>query len=229
MTRDVLTDRHTGKRKKESMATSQQLIDAIADMREGDALKITTELLDGGAEPIDVLGACKQAMEIIGQRFEAGEAFIPELIMGGEIMQQISGAVKPHMVKEAQTERLGKVVIGTVAGDIHDIGKNIVTFLLDANGFEVHDLGVDVSSDRFIEAITEVQPQVVGLSGFLTLSYGSMKTTVEAIEAAGLRDGVKIVVGGGQINEKIKQYASADAYGKDAMAAVALAKGWMGG
>jgi methanogenic corrinoid protein MtbC1 len=211
------------------MATSQQLIDAIADMREGDALKITTELLDGGAEPIDVLGACKQAMDIIGQRFEAGESFIPELIMGGEIMQQISDTVKPHMVEEAQTERLGKVVIGTVAGDIHDIGKNIVTFLLDANGFEVHDLGVDVSPDRFIEAITEVQPQVVGLSGFLTLSYGSMKTTVEAIEAAGLRDGVKIVVGGGQINEKIKQYASADAYGKDAMAAVALAKGWVGG
>jgi 5-methyltetrahydrofolate--homocysteine methyltransferase len=211
------------------MTTSQQLIDAIADMREGDALKITTELLDGGTEPMDVLGACKQAMEIIGQRFEAGEAFIPELIMGSEIMQQISDAVKPHMVEEAQTERLGKVVIGTVAGDIHDIGKNIVTFLLDTNGFEVHDLGVDVSPDRFIEAIAEVQPQIVGLSGFLTLSYGSMKTTVEAIEAAGLRDGIKIVVGGGQINEKIKEYASADAYGKDALAAVALAKGWVGG
>jgi methanogenic corrinoid protein MtbC1 len=211
------------------MTTSQQLIDAIADMREGDALKIAIELLDGGAEPIDVLGACKQAMDIIGQRFEAGEAFIPELIMGGEIMQQISDAVKPHMVEEAQTERLGTVVIGTVAGDIHDIGKNIVTFLLDTNGFEVHDLGVDVSPDRFIEAIAEVQPQIVGLSGFLTLSYGSMKTTVEAIEAAGLRDGVKIVVGGGQINEKIKEYASADAYGKDALAAVALAKGWVGG
>ena len=211
------------------MSTSQQLIDAIADMREGDALKITTELLDGGAEPMAVLDACKQAMEIIGQRFEAGEAFIPELIMGGEIMQQISDTVKPHMAEEAQTERLGRVVIGTVAGDIHDIGKNIVTFLLDTNGFEVHDLGVDVSPDRFIEAIAEVQPQIVGLSGFLTLSYGSMKTTVEAIEAAGLRDGIKIVVGGGQINEKIKEYASADAYGKDALAAVALAKGWVGG
>ena len=211
------------------MPTSQQLIDAIADMREGDALKITTELLDGGAEPLDVLGVCKQAMEIVGQRFEAGEAFIPELVMGGEIMQQISDAVKPYLAEGAQTERLGKVVIGTVAGDIHDIGKNIVSFLLDANGFEVHDLGVDVAPDRFVEAITEVQPQVVGLSGFLTLSYESMKTTVEAIEAAGLRDGVRIVVGGGQINERIKEYASADAYGKDAVVAVTLAKGWMGG
>ena len=211
------------------MTTSQQLVDAIADMREGDALKITTELLDGGTEPMDVLGACKQAMEIIGQRFEAGEAFIPELIMVGEIMQQISDTVKPHMVEEAQTERLGKVVIGTVAGDIHDIGKNIVTFLLDTKGFEVHDLGVDVSPDMFIEAIAEIQPQIVGLSGFLTLSYESMKTTVEAIEAAGLRNGIKIVVGGGQINERIKEYASADAYGKDALAAVALAKGWVGG
>ena len=116
------------------MSTSQQLIDAIADMREGDALKITTELLDGGAEPMVVLEACKQSMEIIGQRFETDEAFIPELIMGGEIMQQISDAVKPHMAEGAQAEHLGKVVIGTVAGDIHDIGKNIVTFLLDANG-----------------------------------------------------------------------------------------------
>jgi 5-methyltetrahydrofolate--homocysteine methyltransferase len=125
-------------------------------------------------------------------------------------------------------KKLGRVVIGTVKGDIHDIGKNIVTFLLDANGFEVRDLGVDVSPLKFVEAIRDFRPQVVGLSGFLTLAFDAMKETVEAIKAAGLRDGVKIMIGGGQVNNKIQEYAGADAYGKDAVTGVSLAKKWVG-
>jgi 5-methyltetrahydrofolate--homocysteine methyltransferase len=127
-----------------------------------------------------------------------------------------------------EIERHGKVLIGTVAGDIHDIGKNIVTFMLDVNGFDVLDLGVDVSPQKFVEAIQDFEPQVIGLSGFLTLAFDAMKETVEAIKAAGLRDGVKIMIGGGQVNEKIQEYTSADAYGKDAMAGVSLAKKWIG-
>jgi 5-methyltetrahydrofolate--homocysteine methyltransferase len=125
-------------------------------------------------------------------------------------------------------KKLGRVVIGTVQGDIHNIGKNIVIFMLDVNGFEVRDLGVDVAPQKFVEAIRDFQPQVVGLSGFLTLAFDAMKETVEAIQTAGLRDEVKIVIGGGQVSEEISQYVGADAYGKDAMSGVSLAKKWVG-
>ena len=116
------------------------------------------------------------------------------------------------------------MVLGTVKGDIHDIGKDIVIFMLDVNGFQVTDLGVDVPIEKFVDQIKELQPPVVALSGFLTLAYTSMKETVEAIEAAGLRDKVKIMVGGGTIDQQVCDYVNADAFGKDAMAAVALAK-----
>jgi 5-methyltetrahydrofolate--homocysteine methyltransferase len=120
------------------------------------------------------------------------------------------------------------VIIGTVAGDIHDIGKDIVVFMLDVNGFEVLDLGVDVPVQRFVDTIQESGSSVVGLSGFLTLAFQSMKDTIEAIDSAGLRDRVKIMIGGGPIDEQVRSFTGADAYGKDAMAAVELAKSWIG-
>jgi methanogenic corrinoid protein MtbC1 len=208
---------------------SKALIDAIADMREQDALKITDEMLASGADPLAVLDACHEAMAAVGRRYEEGTYFLPELLLAGEMLGQISDKVKPRLQAQAGAQKkLGRVVIGTVKGDIHDIGKNIVTFLLDANGFEVRDLGVDVSPQKFVEAIRDFRPQVVGLSGFLTLAFDAMKETVEAIKAAGLRDGVKIIIGGGQVNDKIQEYAGADAYGKDAVAGVSLAKKWVG-
>jgi methanogenic corrinoid protein MtbC1 len=206
---------------------SQKLVDAIIEMREDDALKITNELLDGGAAPIEVLDACKQAMDIIGKRFEAGESFIPELMMAGEMLTQITAVLKPRMTEEASIEKLGKVVIGTVEGDIHDIAKDIVAFMLDLNGFEVTDLGVDVPAAKFVEAAKETGARIVGLSGFLTLAFDPMKDTVTALKAAGLD--IKVMVGGGQIDEQIREYTGADAYGRDAMAAVALANAWVGG
>ncbi len=204
---------------------SKELVEAIIEMREEDALQITNELLDGGAAPIDILAACKEAMDVIGKRFESGEAFIPELMLAGEMMTAISGVIKPRMAEEGAAEKLGKVVIGTVRGDIHDIAKDIVAFMLDLNGFEVTDLGVDVPPAKFVEAVKETGAKIVGLSGFLTLAFDPMKETVEAIRGAGL-NGVKIMIGGGQIDEQIRAYTGADAYGKDAMAAVALAKSW---
>ena len=206
---------------------SQKLVDAITEMREDDALKITNELLDGGAAPLEVLDACKAAMDIIGKRFEAGESFIPELMMAGEMLTQITAVLKPRMTEEASEEKLGKVVIGTVEGDIHDIAKDIVAFMLDLNGFEVTDLGVDVPAVKFVKASKETGATIVGLSGFLTLAFDPMKDTVAALKAAGLD--IKVMVGGGQIDEQIKEYTGADAYGRDAMAAVALAKEWAGG
>jgi len=204
---------------------TQQLIDAITEMREEDALKLTNELLDGGASPSDILAACKDAMDVIGKRFEDGEAFIPELMLAGEMMTAITGVLKPRMAEETSGEKLGKVVLGTVQGDIHDIAKDIVGFMLDLNGFEVTDLGVDVAPEKFVETVKESGAKIVGLSGFLTLAFDPMKDTVAAIKAAGLED-VKIMIGGGQIDENIRQYTGADAYGRDAMAAVALAKDW---
>ena len=203
---------------------SKKLINAIADMREEEALKLVKEMVEGGSDPMAILDATREAMDIVGQRYDEGTYFLPELMLAGEMMNQITDVVKPELAKLPEIKRHGKVLIGTVAGDIHDIGKNIVSFMLDVNGFDVLDLGVDVSPQKFVEAIQDFQPQVVGLSGFLTLAFDAMKETVEAIKAAGLRDGVKIVIGGGQVNEKIQEYTGADAYGKDAMAAVNLAK-----
>jgi methanogenic corrinoid protein MtbC1 len=207
---------------------SKELVNAIADMREEEALKLAKEMVEGGSEPMAILGAAREAMAIVGQRYQDGTYFLPELMLAGEMLNQITDIVKPELAKMPEVKRLGKVLIGTVAGDIHDIGKNIVSFMLDVNGFEVLDLGVDVSPQKFVEAIGDFEPQVVGLSGFLTLAFDAMKETVEAIKAAGLRDGVKIMIGGGQVNEKIQEYAGADAYGKDAMAGVSLAKKWVG-
>jgi 5-methyltetrahydrofolate--homocysteine methyltransferase len=196
-------------------------------MREQEALEIVRDLLQTGEDSLKILNVCTRAMEIVGERFEAGEYFLPELIMAGEILKQISGLVKPQFQGDAGKEKTGKVLIGTVKGDIHDIGKDIVTFLLDVNGFEVRDIGIDVSPARFVAEIETFQPQVVGLSGLLTLAYDAMRETIVAIEQAGLRSKVKIMIGGGQMTEKVCEYVSADAYGKDAVVGVALAKKWM--
>ena len=207
---------------------SDKLVNAIADMREEEALALVREMVASGAEPMVILDAAREAMAIVGQRYKEGTYFLPELMLSGEMLNQITDILKPELAKMPEIKRHGKVLIGTVKGDIHDIGKNIVTFMLDVNGFDVLDLGVDVSSARFIEAIKDFRPQVIGLSGFLTLAFDTMKETIEAIEAAGLRDDVKIMIGGGQVNEDIRKYAGADAYGRDAMAAVTLASEWIG-
>lgn len=208
---------------------ADDLVSALASMKEEEALKLAREMLDSGQDPVYILEMCRTGVDIVGKRFEQGEYFLPELMMAGEMLNQISDMVKPTLAQTSKTEHLGKVVIGTVEGDIHDIGKNIVVFLLDVNGFEVFDLGIDVPAHNFVEAINNLQPQVVALSGFLTLAYDSMKKTIAAIIDAGLRDKVKIMIGGGQISEQVKEYAGADAYGRDAMAGVSLARAWIGG
>ncbi len=208
---------------------TQALIDAFVDIREEDVVRLTRELLEGGTDPLAILDACKEALEVIGQRFEAGQAFVPELIMAGEMMGQVTALVRPRLEHAGTPQRLGKVLMGTVEGDIHDIGKDVVNFMLDANGFEVVDLGVDVSPQAFVAGIKEAQPDIVGLSGLLTLAFQSMKETVDAIREAGLRDRVKIMIGGAPVDEHIQEYAGADGWGKDAMEAVSLARQWVGG
>lgn len=208
--------------------SEQELIQAIADMREEEAVQMVRNMVDQGVKPGVILDAVRKAMDVIGERYEKGVYFLPELILAGEIMNQIVEIIKPKLVESPEVKRHGRVVIGTVKGDIHDIGKNIVTFMLDANGFEVLDLGVDVPPEKFVEAVREFQPQVVGLSGFLTLAFDSMRETIQALEKAGLRDKVKIMIGGGSVDEHVRAYTGADAFGKDAVAGVALAKKWIG-
>jgi 5-methyltetrahydrofolate--homocysteine methyltransferase len=206
-----------------------KLVELMSDLMEEETIALVKELIQGGANPMDILDDARSAMEVVGKRFETSEYFIPDLIMAGEILKEISEIVKPLLEKLGGSAKKGKVLIGTVAGDIHDIGKDIVTFMLDVSGFDVLDIGIDVPVQTFIEKIKEFQPQVVGLSGFLTLAFDSMKKTVEAIEKEGLRDKIKIMIGGGQMDETVKTYVGADAYGKDAVAGVQLCKQWIGG
>jgi len=205
---------------------SQALIDAIAEMEDERAVALATEMIEGGTSPLEILDACKDGMSIVGQRFERGEYFVPELILAGEMLKQISEIVKPHLTAGGDAPKLGRVLLGTVTGDIHDIGKDIVHFMLEVNGFEVHDLGVDVPVDTFVQAVREDRPDVVALSGFLTLSYDAMRDTVTALQAAGLRDGVKIMIGGGTVDDQVRVFAGADAFGLNAMDAVNMAKSW---
>jgi methanogenic corrinoid protein MtbC1 len=207
---------------------AKDLVTALADLKEQEALKIVEERLNAKEDPLKILDDTKKAMEIVGKRFAASEYFVPDLVYSGEILKEITEIVKPKMAKAAGAKKLGKVVFGTVAGDIHDIGKDIVVFMLDVNGFEVYDLGVDVPVQKFVDKIKETGAPIVGLSGFLTLAFDSMKQTVDAIKAAGLRDKVKIMIGGGQITDEVRKYTGSDAYGRDAMAGVTLAKKWIG-
>ena len=210
---------------------TESLIHALVEMQEEEALQKARQFLDEGTDPMNILEACSEAMETVGKRFEAEEYFLPQLMLAGEMVRQISEMIKPEMkgkAGSARSDSLGKVLMGTVKGDIHDIGKNIVCFMLEVNGFEVRDIGIDVPPGKFVEAIKEFKPQLVGMSCLLTLGYESMKETVQAIADAGLRDEVKIMIGGAQVSEKVREYVAADAHGESAIAAVRLVKKWRG-
>jgi len=208
---------------------SKELTDAIVGMDEAEAMRLVGAMLDAGADPSDVLEEAKAAMTVLGDRFEREEVFIPELIMGGEIMKGIADELKPRLKGEESVQKRGTIVLGTVAGDIHDIGKDVVVMMLEVSGYDVLDLGIDVPIDKFVAAIDELKPEVVGLSGLLTLAFDSMKATVDGIAAAGKRDQVKIMIGGSPVDEQVCTYAGADGWGRDAAAALSLAADWTGG
>jgi len=208
---------------------STELTDAILAMDEDGALKIVKDRLDAGEAPEAVLDDARSAMTTLGDKFACEEVFIPELIMGGEIMKGIAAELKPRITAGDTTEKRGTVVIGTVHGDIHDIGKDVVVMMLEVSGYEVHDLGIDVPVESFVAAIQEHGAQVVGLSGLLTLAFDAMKDTIEGIDAAGLRGQVKIMIGGSPVDEQVCTYSGADGWGRDAAAALQMAADWTGG
>jgi methanogenic corrinoid protein MtbC1 len=210
---------------------AKELTNLLADLKEKEALDFTKKSLEEGMDPMEIMAAAREGMKIVGARFAEEVYFIPDLVFSGKILKGIAQLAEPFLKKgmKSQGERGGKIVIGTVEGDIHDIGKDLVVFMLDISGYEVFDLGIDVPKQKFVDTIKETGCKVVGLSGFLTLAYDSMKETVDTIKEAGLRDQIKIMIGGGQIDDQIMEYTGADAYGKDAMEAVQLANQWYGG
>ncbi|MCD4721685.1 MAG: cobalamin-dependent protein [Desulfobacula sp.] len=206
----------------------ETFIISLVDMKKARVLEMTKTLLAKGTNPLSLLDASKKAMTEVGRLFETQEYFVPELILAGRMLKDISQLIKPYMkTKEEFKKNKGRVIIGTVEGDIHDIGKDIVVTMLEVNGYEVMDLGVDVPVLKFIEATQSFNPGIIGLSGFLTLAYDPMKETIAKIKQAGFKD-IKFMLGGGQIDEQVRVYAGADAFGRDAMEAVKLCDQWMG-
>lgn len=208
---------------------SKNLKDLIIDLNEDESVALVKKKIEEGEDPLKILDEVREAMDIVGKKYEEKEFFLPELIMSGEILTQITEILEPELKGGEEVEMKGEIILGTVAGDIHDIGKDIVKFMLEANGFKVYDLGVDVPVEDFIEALKTKKIKILGLSGFLSLSFDSMKKTVEAVEKEGLRDKTKIMIGGGQITEDLLKYVGADAFGKDAIKAVEIAKNWTEG
>jgi 5-methyltetrahydrofolate--homocysteine methyltransferase len=200
------------------------LLQSFADLNEEAALQRVSRLLEEGTDPETILNTCQEAMTLVGDKFEAGSYFISDLMLSGKMFKEVNELLKPHFSGESKKEPIGKVVIGTVAGDIHDIGKDLVVGLLEANNFQVYDLGVDQSKEVFIDKIKETGAKVVGLSGLLTIAFDAMKETVDALEAEGLRDQVKVMIGGGPVNQGVCDYVGADEWANSAQKAVKFCK-----
>jgi methylmalonyl-CoA mutase cobalamin-binding domain/chain len=207
------------------MSKVSEITKALGELDEDLTLKLVQDTLKENVAPGEILKACQDGMNEVGARFEKQEYFVSDLIMSGEIFKQVCAVLDP-LLKAGSSKSLGKVVFGTVKGDIHDIGKDIVENMLKSAGFEVIDMGVDVPPERFIEALKESGAHVLGLCGLLTLAFDSMRDTVEAVKAAGLRDKVKIMVGGGPVDANVCKSVGADDWGADAQRAVSLSKGW---
>lgn len=203
-----------------------QLVKALAELEEDEVLEIVRKALAEGVEPLSILQACQQGMQEVGNLFEQDEYFVSDLMMSGEIFRQVGEILEPGLKSATQVSG-GMVIMGTVQGDIHDIGKDIVINMLKSANLDVTDLGVDVPPSQFVDALKETGASVLGMSGLLTLAFDSMKETVEAIEAAGLRDKVRIMIGGGPVDGVVCEVVGADDWGKDAQAAVRLAKSWL--
>lgn len=204
----------------------ERLIKALAELDEDQVLDIVRKELAGGTEALSILQACQQGMTEVGDRFEKSEYFVSDLMMSGEIFKQVGVILEPGL-KSATLVSAGAVVVGTVQGDIHDIGKDIVVNMLKSANLDVTDLGVDVPPAQFVDALKETNASVLGMSGLLTLAFDSMRETVSLIDEAGLRDKVRIMIGGGPVDGGVCKIVGADDWGADAQAAVRLARNWL--
>ena len=214
----------TGATATETPFNEPPLYTAILHGKADDAVAATREAIAAGDVPQDLInGQMIRAMSEVGQRFQNGEAFVPQLLMAGRAMKAALELLKPMLAGSASTS-LGKVVIGTVKGDLHDIGKNLVASMLEGCGFEVVNIGIDVSADRFIEAVKENQPDILCMSALLTTTMGYMKEVIDALERAGIRQQVKVMVGGAPVTQGFADEIGADGYSDNANSAVTVAK-----
>ncbi len=206
------------------MNIDSQLAELVADLEEEAVLKIVQQRIENGEDLLQIINECNEGMREVGSRYEKGEYFIAGLIMAGEIFRQVVEMVQPLLVDQLSGASSGKIVVGTVAGDIHDLGKNMFGLLLTCHGFDVVDLGVDVPPAKFAAKVIEHKPDLVGLSGLITASFESMKETIALIRKEYEKHDltIPILVGGGFIDDQIHQYVDSDYWVSDAMAGVRL-------
>ncbi|MDQ7092050.1 cobalamin-dependent protein [Desulfosporosinus sp. PR] len=211
------------------MLDLEALTQAIGDLDEGQVV----ELLEGfvaskpsSAEANQVVGACQRGMSIVGDFFEKKEYYVGDLIFAGELLNKAIEILKPVIGGE-NTGKVGSIVVGTVQGDMHDIGKNIFASMVEAAGFVVYDLGIDVPPVAFVEKVKEVKAEILGMSGVLTLAIDSMKATVKALDEAGMRDQVKVIIGGNPVTEEACKQIGADTFTTNAAEGVKICQGWV--
>jgi methanogenic corrinoid protein MtbC1 len=202
----------------------QGLIMHLADLEESYVLRLVQRLIDEGQDPLAIIKDCEQAMRLVGERYEKQEYYLSGLIMAGEIFREVMTMVQPFMEQKLTGNTSGQILLGTVQGDIHNIGKGIVEVALRCYGFTVEDLGVDVPPKRFLEQIENNPPDVIGLSGLITVAYESMKETVKLLREKSLPEqpGIPIIIGGGTLNETVCRFVGADFWTTDALEGVRI-------
>jgi len=206
----------------------QDIYEAVIEGQAPTVQQKVKEALDAGLDPAIILNeGMIAAMTEVGRRFEIGQYYVPEMLIAARAMQSGMTILKPYL-QQAEVKSVGKVVAGTVKGDLHDIGKNLVCMMLEGAGFEIQDLGTDVSPEKFVEAVRAGRPDFVAMSALLTTTMPNMKTTIEALKAAGLRDKVKVLVGGAPVTDSYAREIGADGYAPDASRAVTVAKALLG-
>jgi 5-methyltetrahydrofolate--homocysteine methyltransferase len=200
------------------------LTEALAELEDTSVQEIVEKQITDGRYPIEILNDLKEGMDIVGKRFSENEYFLVELVMSADIFNKALEVLEPKLLETQSGEEKGKVVIGTVKGDIHYIGKNLVIAFLKSNGLEVYDLGEDVAPETFVDKIKETGATILALSGLITTTHDAMRETIDALTSAGIRDDVKVMIGGCDVNQEIVDHTGADAFGRDAVSAVEVAK-----
>jgi corrinoid protein of di/trimethylamine methyltransferase len=213
-----------------STDTLTEITRSLVECEPDRTAELTQEALENGEEPLAIINqGLVPGMEIVGEKFQSGEYFLPQMVIAANAMQQAMAMLEPELhARQQVSESAGTVVIGTVKGDIHEIGKSLVATMMSANGFRVHDVGVDVAPAVFIDRVQETQADLLGLSALLTTTMTAQREVIQAVEEAGIRDQVKVIVGGAPVTQQWADTIGADGYAEDVVAAVQLAKRLVG-
>jgi 5-methyltetrahydrofolate--homocysteine methyltransferase len=201
-----------------------ELAEALANLKDEAFLSLVRKELEAGTSPMEIIAKCRVGMDIVGERYKAGDFFLSELIVSGELFKEAMALIEPHLRAQAEGEKLVKIVLGTVKGDIHNIGKDIVAVLFKGAGFDVHDLGIDVPPRTFVDQLKQTGAQILALSGLMTPSFTSMKETIDEINEAGLRNKVRVIIGGGVVTEMVLRHTGADAFTTDGVEGVEICR-----